>query len=82
MIAEPTLQHISDLYGSTLRARRFLKQGAFVTLNGRRAEKYAKRLVEDAITRFGNLDVLVNNAATAVSVPPTGNRFSSRSSGR
>jgi meso-butanediol dehydrogenase / (S,S)-butanediol dehydrogenase / diacetyl reductase len=60
-------------------ARRFLKEGAFVTLNGRREhklresiagfdsakslvhpgdvsdEKYTKRLVEDAVTRFGKL---------------------------
>jgi len=71
-------------------ARRFLKEGAFVTLNGRREhklqetvagfdstkslihggdvsdEEYVKRLVEDTITRFGKLDVLVNNAAIAI----------------
>jgi meso-butanediol dehydrogenase/(S,S)-butanediol dehydrogenase/diacetyl reductase len=74
-------------------ARRFLKEGAFVTLNGRRAqklqetiagidaakslmhpgdvsdEKYVKRLVEDTITRFGKLDVLVNNAGMAIFGP-------------
>jgi meso-butanediol dehydrogenase/(S,S)-butanediol dehydrogenase/diacetyl reductase len=70
-------------------ARRFLQEGAFVVLNGRRKEKlhetangfdaaqslvhpgdvsdeeYVKRLVADTITKFGRLDVLVNNAATA-----------------
>jgi meso-butanediol dehydrogenase/(S,S)-butanediol dehydrogenase/diacetyl reductase len=74
-------------------ARRFLKEGAFVTLNGRRAhklqetmagfdsaksllhpgdvsdEKYVKRLVEDTVTRFGKLDVLVNNAGMAIFAP-------------
>jgi meso-butanediol dehydrogenase/(S,S)-butanediol dehydrogenase/diacetyl reductase len=74
-------------------ARRFLKEGASVTLNGRREnklqetmvgfdpakslvhpgdvsdEEYVKRLVEDTVTRFGKLDVLVNNAATAVFGP-------------
>ncbi len=70
-------------------ARRFLQQGAFVVLNGRREEKlretiagfdaaqslihpgdvsdeqYVKRLVEDAVNKFGKLDVLVNNAGMA-----------------
>jgi meso-butanediol dehydrogenase/(S,S)-butanediol dehydrogenase/diacetyl reductase len=70
-------------------ARRFLKEGAFVVLNGRREhklqetiagfdpakslvhsgdvsdEKYVKRLVEDTVTKFGKLDVLVNNAGIA-----------------
>jgi meso-butanediol dehydrogenase/(S,S)-butanediol dehydrogenase/diacetyl reductase len=32
-------------------------------------EDYVKRLVEDSVTRFGKLDVLVNNAATAVFGP-------------
>jgi meso-butanediol dehydrogenase/(S,S)-butanediol dehydrogenase/diacetyl reductase len=74
-------------------ARRFLKEGAFVVLNGRREhklmetlagfdpakslvhsgdvsdEQYMKRLVQDTITRFGKLDVLINNAATAVFGP-------------
>ena len=74
-------------------ARRFLKEGAFVTLNGRRAhklqetiagidsakslvhpgdvsdEKYVKRLVEDTVTRFGKVDVLVNNAGMAIFGP-------------
>lgn len=74
-------------------ARRFLKEGAFVTLNGRREhklresiagfdlakslvhpgdvsdEKYMKRLVEDAVTRFGKLDVFVNNAGVAIFGP-------------
>ncbi len=74
-------------------ARRFLKEGAFVTLNGRREhklresiagfdsakslvhpgdvsdEKYMKRLVEDAVTRFGKLDVFVNNAGMAIFGP-------------
>ena len=68
-------------------ARRFLKEGAFVVLNGRREhklhetiagfdaakslvhpgdvsdEEYVKRLVRDSVTKFGKLDVLVNNAA-------------------
>ncbi len=70
-------------------ARRFLREGAFVVLNGRREQKlqetiagfdaakslvhpgdvsdehYVKRLVEDTVTKFGKLDVLVNNAAIA-----------------
>jgi meso-butanediol dehydrogenase/(S,S)-butanediol dehydrogenase/diacetyl reductase len=74
-------------------ARRFLHEGAFVTLNGRREhklqetivgfdaakslvhpgdvsdEEYVKRLVEDTITKFGKLDVLVNNAAIAIFGP-------------
>src|SRR6202142_3250328 len=74
-------------------ARRFLREGAFVVLNGRREEKlhetiagfdaaqslvhpgdvsdeaYVKRLVEDTITKFGKLDVLVNNAAIAIFGP-------------
>jgi meso-butanediol dehydrogenase / (S,S)-butanediol dehydrogenase / diacetyl reductase len=74
-------------------ARRFLQEGAFVTLNGRREhklqetiagfdaakslvhpgdvadEQYVKRLVEDTITRFGKLDVFVNNAAIAILGP-------------
>lgn len=74
-------------------ARRFLQEGAFVVLNGRREpklretiagfdgakslvhsgdvsdEEYVKRLVEDAIIRFGKLDVLVNNAAIAIFGP-------------
>jgi meso-butanediol dehydrogenase/(S,S)-butanediol dehydrogenase/diacetyl reductase len=74
-------------------ARRFLQEGAFVVLNGRREhklretiagfdpakslihagdvsdEQYVKRLVQDTVTRFGKLDVLVNNAATAVFGP-------------
>src|ERR1700677_2897869 len=74
-------------------ARRFLQEGAFVVLNGRREEKlhetiagfdraqslihpgdvsdeeYVKRLVEDAITKFGKLDVLVNNAGIATFGP-------------
>jgi meso-butanediol dehydrogenase/(S,S)-butanediol dehydrogenase/diacetyl reductase len=68
-------------------ARRFLQEGAFVVLNGRREhklhetiagfdaakslvhpgdvsdEEYLKRLVRDSVTKFGKLDVLVNNAA-------------------
>jgi meso-butanediol dehydrogenase / (S,S)-butanediol dehydrogenase / diacetyl reductase len=68
-------------------ARRFLQEGAFVVLNGRREhklhetisgfdaakslvhpgdvsdEEYVKRLVGDSVTKFGKLDVLVNNAA-------------------
>jgi meso-butanediol dehydrogenase/(S,S)-butanediol dehydrogenase/diacetyl reductase len=74
-------------------ARRFLQEGAFVVLNGRREhklhetiagldgakslvhpgdvsdEEYVKRLVEDAITMFGKLDVFVNNAAMAIFGP-------------
>ena len=74
-------------------ARRFLKEGAFVALNGRRGhklqetiagfdpgkslvhpgdvsdEQYVKRLVQDTVARFGKLDVLVNNAATATFGP-------------
>jgi meso-butanediol dehydrogenase / (S,S)-butanediol dehydrogenase / diacetyl reductase len=74
-------------------ARRFLKEGACVVLNGRREHKlhetlagfdpakvlihpgdvsdeaYVKRLVEDTIAKFGRLDVLVNNAATAIFGP-------------
>ena len=74
-------------------ARRFLQEGAFVTLNGRRQhklqetivgfdpakslvhpgdvsdEEYVKRLVEDTISKFGKLDVLVNNAAFAIVGP-------------
>jgi meso-butanediol dehydrogenase/(S,S)-butanediol dehydrogenase/diacetyl reductase len=74
-------------------ARRFLTEGAFVTLNGRREhkltetiagvdpgktlmhpgdvsdEEYVRRLVEDTIARFGKIDVLVNNAATAIFGP-------------
>jgi meso-butanediol dehydrogenase / (S,S)-butanediol dehydrogenase / diacetyl reductase len=74
-------------------ARRFLNEGAFVTLNGRREhklqetiagldlvkslihpgdvsdEKYIKRLVEDTITKFGKLDVFVNNAGMAIFGP-------------
>jgi len=74
-------------------ARRFMKEGAFVTLNGRREHKlretitgfdaakslvhpgdvsdedYVKRLVADTVAKFGKLDVLVNNAATAIFGP-------------
>jgi meso-butanediol dehydrogenase/(S,S)-butanediol dehydrogenase/diacetyl reductase len=74
-------------------ARRFLQEGAFVVVNGRREhklhetiagfdaaksfvhpgdvsdEEYVKRLVEDTITRFGKLDVFVNNAAIAIFGP-------------
>jgi len=74
-------------------ARRFLNEGAFVTLNGRREhklqetiagldsakslvhpgdvsdEKYMKRLVDDTITKFGTLDVFVNNAGMAIFGP-------------
>ena len=70
-------------------ARRFLREGASVVLNGRREHKlhetlaeadparslvhpgdvsdegYVRRLVADAVARFGRLDVLVNNAAFA-----------------
>jgi meso-butanediol dehydrogenase/(S,S)-butanediol dehydrogenase/diacetyl reductase len=71
-------------------ARRFLEEGACVTVNGRRENKlhetiagfkpakslvhagdvseetYVRRLVEDTVTRFGKLDVLVNNAGIAI----------------
>ncbi|RXH56195.1 3-oxoacyl-[acyl-carrier protein] reductase [Granulicella sibirica] len=74
-------------------ARRFLREGAFVVLNGRRElklhetvdgydeaktlvhpgdisdEAYVKRLVEDTVAKFGQLDVFVNNAAVAVFGP-------------
>jgi meso-butanediol dehydrogenase/(S,S)-butanediol dehydrogenase/diacetyl reductase len=74
-------------------ARRFLREGAYVVVNGRREHKlhetiagfdaakslvhpgdvsdeaYVKRLVEDAIAKFGKLDVLVNNAAMAIFGP-------------
>jgi meso-butanediol dehydrogenase/(S,S)-butanediol dehydrogenase/diacetyl reductase len=74
-------------------ARRFLREGAFVALNGRREhklqevivgfdpakalvhpgdvsdEEYVKRLVKDTVTRFGKLDVLVNNAGFATFGP-------------
>jgi meso-butanediol dehydrogenase/(S,S)-butanediol dehydrogenase/diacetyl reductase len=74
-------------------ARRFLREGAFVALNGRREhklhetiagfdaakslihpgdvsdEKYMMRLVQETVTRFGKLDVLVNNAAMAIFGP-------------
>ncbi len=74
-------------------ARRFLQEGAFVVLNGRREHKlhetlaaheaakalvhpgdvsdeaYVKRLVEDTVTKFGRLDVLINNAAIAIFGP-------------
>jgi meso-butanediol dehydrogenase/(S,S)-butanediol dehydrogenase/diacetyl reductase len=74
-------------------ARRFLKEGAFVVLNGRREhklretiagfdaakslvhpgdvsdERYTKGLVDDTIAKFGKLDVLVNNAGTAIFGP-------------
>jgi meso-butanediol dehydrogenase/(S,S)-butanediol dehydrogenase/diacetyl reductase len=74
-------------------ARRFLQEGAFVVLNGRREAKlretiagfdaakllvhpgdvsnetYVKRLVEDTVTKYGKLDVLVNNAGMAIFGP-------------
>jgi meso-butanediol dehydrogenase/(S,S)-butanediol dehydrogenase/diacetyl reductase len=74
-------------------ARRFLREGAFVVVNGRREprlhetiagfdeakslvhsgdvsdEAYVKRLVEDTVNKFGKLDVLVNNAGTAIFGP-------------
>jgi meso-butanediol dehydrogenase / (S,S)-butanediol dehydrogenase / diacetyl reductase len=74
-------------------ARRFLQEGEFVTLNGRREhklqetivgfdaakslvhpgdvsdEEYMKRLVEDTVSKFGKLDILVNNAAFAIFGP-------------
>ena len=74
-------------------ARRFLREGAYVVVNGRREHKlhetiaghdaakslvhpgdvsdegYVKRLVEDTITKFGKLDVLVNNAGMAIFGP-------------
>jgi meso-butanediol dehydrogenase / (S,S)-butanediol dehydrogenase / diacetyl reductase len=74
-------------------ARRFLKEGATVVVNGRREHKlhetivgfdaakslvhlgdvsdesYVKRLVEDTVTKFGKLDVLVNNVGIAMFGP-------------
>ena len=74
-------------------ARRFLQEGAFVALNGRREPKlhetaagfdtakvfvhpgdvsdevYVKHLVEDTVSKFGKLDVLVNNAGFATFGP-------------
>ena len=74
-------------------ARRFLREGASVVLNGRRElklretiagfdpakslvhpgdvsdEEYVQGLVEETISKFGKLDVLVNNAAIALFGP-------------
>jgi meso-butanediol dehydrogenase/(S,S)-butanediol dehydrogenase/diacetyl reductase len=74
-------------------ARRFLEEGAAVTVNGRREDKlretlvgfetakslvhpgdvsdetYVNRLIEDTVSRFGKLDVLVNNAGMAIFGP-------------
>jgi len=74
-------------------ARRFLEEGAFVVLNGRREhklheiagnfdaksllvhpgdvsdEEYVKRLIVDTVSKFGKLDVLVNNAGMAAFGP-------------
>ena len=74
-------------------ARRFLQEGAFVVVNGRREPKlhetiagfdaaksllhpgdvsdeaYVKRLIEETVTKFGKLDVLVNNAGIATFGP-------------
>jgi meso-butanediol dehydrogenase/(S,S)-butanediol dehydrogenase/diacetyl reductase len=74
-------------------ARRFLQEGAFVVVNGRREHKlhettpgfdaakslvhsgdvsdeaYVKRLVKNTVSRFGKLDVLVNNAGIAIFGP-------------
>ena len=69
-------------------ARRFLEEGAYVVLNGRRQQKlqdtlngydvdrgliyagdvtdeeFVRQLIADTITRFGKLDVVVNNAGS------------------